>query len=133
MEHEMQFAQLDQHRRELGMSRAVVAKLAGVSEPTVTRVLTSKERAPTFPVIRAIAMALQVEIRVGDEISVDPLIDPDDCRKQRARAKAIQLVQRLQGSMGLEAQAVDSTTIDKMVDRTMIQLLAGSKRKLWED
>ena len=84
--------------------------------------------APTFPVIRAIAVALQVEIRVGEEISVDPLIDPDDCRKQRAWAKAIQLVQRLQGSMGLEAQAVDSTTIDKMVDRTMIQLFGRLRR-----
>jgi hypothetical protein len=35
--------------------------------------------------------------------------------------------------MGLEAQAVDSETVARTVDRTMIELLAKSKRKLWED
>jgi transcriptional regulator with XRE-family HTH domain len=130
---ETQFARLDSRRRELGMSRATLARLAGVSQPTVTRILMGKERAPTLPVIRAIAAALQVEIRLGEQIAVVPLIDADDYRRQRARAKAVCLVHRLQGSMGLEAQAVDSQIVDRMVDRTMIELLAGSKRKLWED
>ena len=130
---ETRFADLDRRRRELGMSRAAVAKLAGVSTPTVTRILTNKEKAPTFPVIRAIAAALGVEIRLGEEITVAPMIDADNYRKQRARAKAVRLVHRVQGSMGLEAQAADSRTVGKMVDRTMIELLAGSRRKLWED
>ena len=48
MVHETRFAELEKRRRELGMSRAVVAKLAGVSEPTVTRILTNKEKALHF-------------------------------------------------------------------------------------
>ncbi len=114
------------------MPRAVVARLAGVSEPTVTRVLTNKA-APELRVIRAIAVALKVEVRVGEEITVVPRMDADDYRTQRAEAKAVRIVENVQGSMGLEAQAVDARTVQKMVQRTIHELLAGSKRKLWED
>jgi transcriptional regulator with XRE-family HTH domain len=129
----IEFAHLEKRRRELGMSRAAVARLSGVSEPTVARVLTDRERAPTLPVIQAIAAALRVEIRLGESFKIASLIDADDYRRQRAKAKAIRLIHRLQGSMGLEAQAVDVKTVEKMVERTITELLAGSKRKLWED
>jgi transcriptional regulator with XRE-family HTH domain len=131
--HEIRFADLEKRRKELGMSRAAVAKRAGVSEPTVTRILTDREAAPTLPVVRAITAALRVEIRLGDTIGFHPLVDVDDYRQEQARAKAIRLVHRVQGSMALESQAVDSATVERMVDRTIIDLLAGSKRKLWED
>jgi transcriptional regulator with XRE-family HTH domain len=127
------FAELDKRRRELGMSRAAVARLAGVSEPTVTRILTDKEAGPTLPVMCAIAAALRVEIRLGETIKFASVVDADVYRTERARKKAVRLVSGLQGSMGLESQAVDSQTLNKMIDRTTIELLAGSKRKLWED
>ncbi len=114
------------------MPRGVVAKLASVSEPTVTRIFTNKA-APELRVIRAIAIVLKVEVRVAEEITVVSRMDADDYRKQRAKIKAARLVQNIQGSMGLEAQAVDVRTVAKMVERTVHELLAGSKRKLWED
>jgi DNA-binding XRE family transcriptional regulator len=125
-------SQLEKRRLELGMPRGVVAKLASVSEPTVTRIFTNKA-APELRVIRAIAIVLKVEVRVAEEITVVSRMDADDYRKQRAKIKAARLVQNIQGSMGLEAQAVDVRTVAKMVERTVHELLAGSKRKLWED
>jgi transcriptional regulator with XRE-family HTH domain len=126
-------SELEKRRIELGMPRAVLAKLARVSAPTVTRILRNRETAPKLPVIRAIAVALKVEIRLGETSEVFPRVDAYEYREQRARIKAIRLVHGVQGSMGLEAQAVSAATVNRMVDQTVHELLAGSKRKLWED
>jgi transcriptional regulator with XRE-family HTH domain len=121
------FKQLELRRQQLGMSKKIVAKRSGVSLPTVNRILSGKETRPTFPNVQAIAAALGVELQLG------PIQNVHDFRKGQARAKATRLVRMIQGTMGLEAQAVDPQAIDQMIEQTVCELLAGSQRKLWGD
>ena len=60
-------------------------------------------------------------------------VDADAFRRQQAYAKARRLVGFIQGTMGLEAQAVDETALRDMTERTARDLLEGSNRRLWED
>lgn len=120
-------SELDERRRRLGMSRAVLAKRSGVSQPTVTRILTGREPNPRWRSLLAIVEALGVSLVISQATPVD------ECRKQRARDKARRLVGMVQGTMGLESQALDQESLHLMIDRVYHQLLAGSPRNLWED
>jgi transcriptional regulator with XRE-family HTH domain len=127
------YTALDDRRRRLGMSRAIVARRSGVSLPTVTRILTGKEAAPSLPNVQAIAAALGVCLRVGAEVRIAEDLDAEEFRRRQAFAKARRLVRMVQGTMGLESQAVDLRAVDEMTERTVRDLLAGAKRRLWED
>jgi len=122
---------LDDRRKQLGMSRAALAKLAGVSEPTVTRVLTGREPSPGVATLQALALALQIEFRIGQNVEIRDVIPAQKYREQRAREKAKRLVSLVQGTMALEAQAVDESTVREMVKQTVHELMAGPNRKLW--
>lgn len=117
--------ELESRRRLLGMSKSTLAERAGVSLPTVNRTLSGSERSPTLSTIIAIAAAL------GLELKLEAAQEPDDFRLAQAKAKATRIVQMVQGTMALEAQAVDQKTIDRLIDQTMHELLAGSPRRLW--
>jgi hypothetical protein len=53
--------------------------------------------------------------------------------RTKAEAKARLLVSMVQGTSALEAQAVDQETQQEMVEQTVHELLAGSRRALWSD
>ena len=55
-----------------------------------------------------------------------------ELRERQARSKAKQLVRLVQGSAGLEGQAVDQQEFESMVARTTQELLR-STRKLWAE
>ena len=59
--------------------------------------------------------------------------DPEKFREEHARAKAKHLVALVQGTSGLEGQAVDAQTCSRMVNQTVHELLASKGRKLWSD
>ncbi len=115
---------LKQRCRELGMSHALLARRSGVSLSTVNRVLDDYHTA-TFESVEKIARAL------GLDVSLRPLLDVDQMCRQQARQKAERLVAMVQGTSGLEGQAVDDEAQKLMVTQTMYELLAGSRRKLW--
>lgn len=118
---------LDLRRRQLGMSRATLARRAKVSLPTVHRVLTGKEQAPSLATVEAIAIALGMAVQLVETI------DADDLRQRQADLRAARLVGMVQGTMGLEAQGVDQKTLDSLKKRNAIRLLAGSGRRLWDE
>jgi transcriptional regulator with XRE-family HTH domain len=124
---------MDDRRKRLGMSRALVASRSGVSLPTVTRILTGKETAPSLPKVQAIAAALGVSLHAGAVVRVEEDLDAEEFRRRQALAKARRLVRIVQGTMGLESQAVDARTLHEMIERTTKDLLAGPRRRLWED
>jgi transcriptional regulator with XRE-family HTH domain len=124
---------LDERRKRLGMSRAILARRARVSQPTVTRILTGKESAPYLSNVQAIAAALGVSLIVGANFSVVEDVDVNDFRRRQALEKARRLNSMIQGTMGLESQAVDERALEEMLKRTVQDLLAGSRRRLWED
>jgi transcriptional regulator with XRE-family HTH domain len=120
-------SQLEKRRRELRMSKTVVARRAGVSLPTVNRILSGKEKRPGLPYVQAIAEALGVEVRLAE------VADAYAMREQQATEKARQLVGMVQSNMALEGQGVGNEAIERMVRQTVHELMAGPSRRLWED
>ena len=93
--------------------------------PTVTRILTSDLNHASVTNVRSVAAAL------GVELTVEATTDSHELREREALAKATKIVQLVQGSSGLEAQAVDSEAYQRMIDQTTHELMAGSRRRIW--
>jgi transcriptional regulator with XRE-family HTH domain len=118
---------LDQRRRDLGLSYDLLSKRCGVSRPTVQRILSGRQAAASFSNILAIAESLGLALRLEPEVA------PRELKREQAERKARRLVALVQGTSGLEGQAVDRETVESMVERTTDELLAGSKRRLWSE
>ncbi len=121
------YRKLELRRRELGMSRATLARRSKVSLPTVHRVLTGKDMSPTIATIEAIAAALGMSVQIVEAV------DAEEYREQQARQRAARLVGMVQGTMGLESQALDERAIETLTKRNASRLLAGSGRRLWDE
>ena len=119
--------QLDRRRRSLGLSYELLSRRCGVSRPTVQRILSGRHAAASFASVVAIAEALGLSLRF------DSRVEPARLRREQAERKARKLVALVQGSSGLEGQAVDRQAVESMVEQTTHELLAGSKRKLWSE
>jgi transcriptional regulator with XRE-family HTH domain len=115
---------LYRRRRDLGMPYDELARRCGVSISTLKRVLGGEATA-SFATVSAIADALGV--RLGSEHAEDVA----SMRQRQARAKARTLVALVQGTSALEGQAVASTDIELMEQRTAAELLSGPARRLW--
>ncbi len=116
---------LDQRRRELGMTYPALAMRSGVAESTVKRMLGGGLCTASFDKVAAIAEAM------GMTLDLTPIEDAFTYRQQQARTKARQLVSLVQGSSGLEAQGLDRRELDRMTARTEAELLEGPRRRLW--
>lgn len=116
--------ELSRRRRALGMPYDKLGQMCGVSISTLKRVLGG-EVAASFSTVVAIADALGMDlgpIRADDIAAM---------RDRQARAKAHEIVALVQGTSALEGQAVDSTDVALLEQRTAAELLSGSPRKLW--
>jgi transcriptional regulator with XRE-family HTH domain len=116
---------LERRRRELGMSRHALARRSGVSLPTVQRILAGDR--PRVSLASALALARALDVR----LVLDPQSDPLEMREREARQKAERLVGLVQGSAALEGQGLDEKTRKRMIEQTVHELLAGSKRRIW--
>jgi transcriptional regulator with XRE-family HTH domain len=121
------FEILNQRRQELGLTVGTLAKRSGVSHPTVQRILSGTNPTASFCNVMAIAHAL------GLSLILDAQTDVGRMKHEQAARKARKLVSLVQGSMGLEGQAVDQKTLDVMIERTTHEMLNGPKRRLWSD
>ena len=97
------------------------------------RILSGRETRPRLDNVQAIARALGVEVRLGETVNVVETHTAHEFQKAQAHDKARHLVGMVQGNMALEAQAVDSRTMDELVERTAAELLTGPRRRLWDD
>ena len=116
---------LDSRRIRLGMSKADLARRAGVSLPTVHRVFSGRDARPRADVLASVAAALGVEVRIHESTSVP------EFRAAQARAKAKKLARLVQGTMALEAEAVGEEVLREIEERNVHALLAGPARRLW--
>jgi transcriptional regulator with XRE-family HTH domain len=121
----MQINELEARRRELRMSRPALARLSRVSLPTVNRILSGRYESARFSAIRAIAEVL------GMPLSFKP-VRADVVLERRAERVAEKVVRQVQGTSGLEGQAVDAQTLRRMRRATERELLSGSRRRLWD-
>jgi transcriptional regulator with XRE-family HTH domain len=122
-----QLRDFDRRRRALGISVEMLSRRSGVSRAVVQRILSGKHATASFANIAAIATSLGLSIRFEDDLSVEKM------RRDQASKKARKLVSLVQGTSGIEGQAVDRQAIESMVERTTHELLAGSKSKLWSE
>jgi DNA-binding phage protein len=118
-------ALLEERRNALGLSCAILAERVGLSLRTVQRALSGKEADPGFSTISAIADALGLSLKLESQLDIAGL------RRLQAERKADEIVAMVQGTSGLEAQAVSSRTLRELRERTITELLAGSNRRLW--
>jgi len=118
---------LENRRRELGISQSALAERSGVSLPTVQRILTGHSPAASFETTVAIANAL------GMEFDVVPIFPAEELLERQACKKAERLVGLVQGTSALEAQAVPARQLGQMIRKTVQELLAGSRRRLWAE
>ena len=121
------FEKLEYRRRELGLSQSALSERSGVSLPTVQRILSGHSPAASFDNTLAIAQAM------GMQIDVVPTLNASEVLEQQARKKAERLVRMVQGTSALEGQGVSARHIGQMVKKTIQELLAGSRRRLWAE
>jgi transcriptional regulator with XRE-family HTH domain len=124
-------SQLDSRRARLGMSKADLARRAGVSIPTTRRLLSGRVRRPRTDALTALAAALGVEVRVSGTPCVVETTTVPAFRETQARAKARRLARLVQGTMALEAAAVGADTLHEIEEENVHALLAGPARRLW--
>jgi transcriptional regulator with XRE-family HTH domain len=124
--------QLNDRRKELGMSFAVLAQRSGVPLPTVQKILYGNERRPDFFKVSAIARALGITLTIAPTSTTMTTIPAQDFRRQQAERKAQELVSMTHATSALEAQAVPEVVAD-LTARTTSELLAGSRFELWKD
>jgi transcriptional regulator with XRE-family HTH domain len=109
------------------MTFRVLAKRSGVSVPTVTRTLGGHNPNVSLENVAAIAESL------GMDIVIAPRVGAIDLREEQARQKARRLSSIVQGTLGLESQAVNDGELDSLTRQTVHDLLAGPARKLWSE
>lgn len=125
MGHEIDILEnLSRRRHDLGMPYDELARRCGASISTLKRVLGGEVTA-SFSTVSAIAKAL------GVYWSPTQTEDIASIRERQARTKARALVALVQGTSALEGQAVGSSDIELMEQRTMAELLSGPARRLW--
>lgn len=95
--------------------------------PTVVRILSGTYSKASFANVAAVAEAL------GIGIKFEAVTKIADLREAQARQKARRLVGMVQGTSGLEAQALDDDELTDMTRQTVHELLAGSSRRLWSE
>jgi transcriptional regulator with XRE-family HTH domain len=117
---------LNTRRRQLGMTISCLAKLSGVPVATVNRILADPTKV-RFEHVASVAKTLGVDFATGSRIPVKRIL------RDRATAKARYVATLVQGTQGLEAAGVDGPGFDRLVEVSTATLLAGKKRKLWDD
>ena len=125
------FARLESRRDRLGMSKADLARRANVSLPTVQRLLSGREKRARTDIVAAIAGALGVEVRLSNSPCVHEVVKVSAFLRLHAEEKARRLGRLVQGTMALEAEAVDADVLQDLVEQNVHALLAGPRRRLW--
>ncbi len=105
-----------------GMTYPVLANRSGVPIATLKRIFADNAAKASLANVLAIADALGMSMNLSETI---------DVRMAQARKKACRVVAMVQGTSALESQALDEEQIERMIEQTVHELLAGSNRKLW--
>ena len=119
------------------MTVEILVKKSGVSRATLYRLLQGVQDTPAIHKVAAVAEALGVKATFAPVATayqvkvVFSAADVDKLLKQQAKRQAKRLVGMVQGTMGLESQAVKMEQAARMIETTYIRLMSGPKKRLW--
>jgi transcriptional regulator with XRE-family HTH domain len=119
---------LERRRRELGMSRRILAERSGVCHATINRILAGNGVARTsLGTLEAIAAALDVRLQIDIEARSRSM----EFKERQAEIRAKEIAGMIQGTSALESQAIDDETYHELVWQTFHELMAGPRDRLW--
>ena len=118
-------SELDKRRKELGMSICALARLSGLNRNTVSRVLVGGSCDERLSTLRAIGEILGISVGLVRPRRISAV------RRDRAEAKAAELVEMAQGNFALEGQAVSEKEEKRIVQQVAEQLLNSKSIRLW--
>lgn len=117
---------LNSRRKKLEITIHALSRLSGVPVATVNRILADPSTV-RFEHVDAVGRVLGVNFRAARRIPVEKVLHERAVQKARYVAKVVQ------GTQGLEAAGVDSQGYQRLVEVSAKTLLAGKKRKLWDE
>ena len=117
---------LNTRRRKLEVTIAALARLSGVPVATVNRILRDPAKA-RFEKVAAVGRILGVDYASARKVPLTRVL------LDRATLKARYVAAVVQGTQGLEAAGVDAAGYERLVAVATETLLAGKKRKLWDE
>jgi transcriptional regulator with XRE-family HTH domain len=117
---------LNTRRRKLGVTIGALARLSGVPVATVNRILRDPAKA-RFEKVAAVGNVLGIDYANARIVPVKRVL------RERATQKARYVAAVVQGTQGLEAAGLDSEGYERLVVVATETLLAGKKRKLWDE
>ncbi|HEX4608766.1 MAG TPA: hypothetical protein VH092_11235 [Urbifossiella sp.] len=100
--------------------------MSGVPIATVNRILAEPGKV-RFEHVAAVGQVLGVDYGTAKKLSVKRVFE------DRAMAKARYVAHAVQATQGLEAAGVDAPGFERLVNVAAATLLAGKKRKLWDE
>lgn len=122
----MEMTRFEKRRRLLGMPMPALARLSGVAAGTVERILVDPTGVP-FEHVSAVGRVLGLDLFNLKRVPAKQLL------KKRALKKARYVARVVQGTQGLEAAAVDAVGYQRLVRVAAGVLLAGDRKKLWDE
>jgi hypothetical protein len=117
---------LNKRRRRLGMTIGALARLSGVPVATVNRILSDPSRV-RFEKVASVGRVLGINLLTVRKAPINKVL------QKRVADKAKYVARIVQGTQGLEAAGVDSEGYQRLVKVATDTLLAGKKRKLWDE
>ncbi len=119
-------------RNALGISPTQFAKLLGISRPSFLRLETNEGRQTIeLQTLRRIASAIncQVIYALVPEPNYGSL---ESILKERARATARKIIDRVAKTMALESQSVQAQELDRQIQELADDLVRNLDKRLWD-
>jgi transcriptional regulator with XRE-family HTH domain len=126
-------ASLAERRKALGMPWDALVARSQVSRAAVCRLLKDRPTTAAFQTVIAVAEALGVPVDFDGSAIRSMPIEVGAFLESQAERQARKLVSMVQGTMGLESQALPNKVAAPLIQRTKQKLLAGPKKALWYD
>lgn len=119
-------------RGALGMSATQMARLLGITPPTLKKMETSEAKQTIeLKTLQRLASAMNCRVvyAIVPELEYGSL---EEILKRRAREVATKIVDQVSHTMSLEEQAVTAEERNKQIEDTAAELIRTLDKRLWE-
>ena len=116
--------QLKSQKKYLGMTYETISERSGVSVASVKRIVSGQLSSAQFEHVLSVAETLGVHFKPEME-------NAEIMKREQAREKAEELVALTRGNSALEGQSISDSAFQRMIEKTVNDLLAGPHKALW--